>query len=143
MVITFPETLARRLRLVVTDYRNTALTIQSARYTSPARQVIFDPPADMTPPVRLYFGNPDAAAPHYDFAATRPPELKPTPLRGSLGELTKNPDYRPPPLPWSERWPWLVYVVLSVASLVLLVLLALLGREAIARHDRTASTPTA
>jgi hypothetical protein len=143
MVITFRETLARRLRLVVTDHRNAPLNVRSASSTAPARQVIFDPPADVVPPLRLYFGNPDAAAPHYDFAATLPPELKPTPLRGRLGELTKNPDYRPPPLPWSERWPWLVYVVLSVASLVLLVLLGLLGREAIAQHDRRASANSA
>lgn len=144
MVITFSETLPRRLRLVVTDHRNAPLNILSARYTAPARQVIFDPPADVAPPLRLYFGNPDAAAPHYDFAATLPPELKLAPLRGSLGDLTKNPDYRPPLLPWSERWPWLVYVVLSLASLVLLLLLGLLGREAIARHDRAsanAATP--
>jgi hypothetical protein len=67
--------------------------------------------------------------------------LEPAPRRADLSEPTRNPDYQPPPLPWSERWPWLVYVVLSVASLVLLVLLALLSREAIARHDRTQATP--
>jgi hypothetical protein len=139
--ISFPETVARRLRLVVTDHRNPPLTIASARYVAPARQVIFAPPPELTLPLRLYFGNPDAAAPHYDFAATLPEVLESAPRRGSLEEPTKNPEYQPPSLPWSERWPWLVYVVLSAASLVLLILLGLLGREAIARHDggRTAS----
>ncbi|HEY7308271.1 MAG TPA: hypothetical protein VH643_02810 [Gemmataceae bacterium] len=41
----------------------------------------------------------------------------------------------------SERWPWLVYVVLSVASIVLLILLFLLGREANTHHDRTRPAP--
>jgi hypothetical protein len=133
--ITFNEVHARRLRLIVTDHRNAPLNIQSARYTAPARQVIFAPPAELTPPMRLYFGNPDAAAPHYDFAETLPAVLEPPPLRGSLNELTRNPEYQPPPRPWSERWPWLVYVVLSAASLALLGILGLLGREAIARRD--------
>jgi hypothetical protein len=143
LVIQFTEVMARRLRLVVTDHRNAPLTIESVRNTAPARQVVFVPPADLTKPLRLYFGNPDAAMPHYDFAATLPSELRLAPHRASLDERTKNPQYKPPPRPWSERWPWLVYVVLSVASLVLLGILALLGREAIARHDRAPPTPGA
>jgi hypothetical protein len=42
-----------------------------------------------------------------------------------------NPDYVPEPKPLTERWPWLVYVVLATASVVLLVLLVLLGRKAL------------
>jgi hypothetical protein len=135
------EVMTRRLRLIVTDYRNTTLTIDAVHYTAAARQVIFAPPTNLTPPLRLYFGNPDAAAPHYDFAATLPEVLETAPRRAHLEELTKNLEYQPPPLPWSERWPWLVYVVLSVASLVLLLLLGLLGREAIQQHDRAESAP--
>jgi hypothetical protein len=134
--IDFNEVRVRRLRLVVTDNRNAPLNIQSVRYTAAARQVIFAPTAELAAPLFLYFGNPAATAPHYDFAATLPAVLEPPPLRGSLTELRKYHDYQPPPRPWSERWPWLVYVVLSAASLALLGILTLLGREAIARHDR-------
>ena len=88
----------------------------------------------------LFRSNPNATEPHYDFAATLPEVLDPVPRRGDLKELTRNPEYQPPPLPWSERWPWLVYVVLSAASLVLLILLGLLGREAIAHHDHNRAT---
>ena len=49
--------------------------------------------------------------------------------------LSHNPIYQPVPKPWTERWPWLVYVVLSVASLILLGILGVLARAAIARHD--------
>lgn len=133
--ISFSEVTARRLRFVVADHRNAPLTVESVRYTAPARQVIFAAVKRM-PPLRLYFGNPDAAAPNYDFAATLPEVLEPAPRRARLEEPTKNPEYQPPLLPWSERWPWLVYGVLSLASLVLLALLLALGREAIGRHDR-------
>jgi hypothetical protein len=136
----FSEVLAQRLRLIVTDYRNTPLNLLAVRYTAPARQVIFAP-AGRTPPLRLYLGNPHAQAPHYDFAASLPDRLEPAPERVELGPLTLNPDYSPPPKPWSERWPWLVYVVLSVAAAVLLAILAALARAAIARHDATRPAP--
>jgi hypothetical protein len=141
--VRFPEVMARRLRLVVTDYRNPPLTIQAVSYTAPARQVVFAPAKDQPPPLRLYFGNPQAAAPHYDFAASLPEKLDPAPERGSLRSAQQNPEYRPPPKPLTERWPWLVYVVLGTASVVLLVLLVLLGREAMARHDRRAAASSA
>jgi hypothetical protein len=139
--VTFSEILARQLRLTVTDYRNPPLAVQGVTYSAPARQVVFAPPAGQPPPLRLYFGNPDAAPPHYDFAATLPEKLDPPPLRAELGEPQNNPDYRPPPRPLTERWPWLVYVVLGAASVVLLAVLAALAREAVARHDRRAVSP--
>jgi hypothetical protein len=136
LVISFPETTARRLRLVVTDQRNPPLNLTAARYTAAARQVIFKP-AEAQGALRLYFGNPTAPAPGYDFARTLPATLDPAPAEAALGARERNPDYRPPPKPWTERYPWAVYVVLGVASAVLLGLLGLLGREAIARHGAT------
>ncbi len=136
--IVFPEVAARRLRLVVTDYRNPPLNLVGLRCTAPAREVVLASPA-AGGPWRLYFGNPAAPPPHYDFAAALPEKLDPPPVRTTLGAPAKNPEYRPPPRPWTERWPWLVYVVLGTASAVLLAILALLAREALARHDRRAA----
>jgi hypothetical protein len=133
--VKFPEVTARRLRLVVTDFRNEPLDLRSVTYSAPARQVVFEPKPDLAQPLRLYFGNPNAGAPHYDFAATLPATFNPAPERGSLEGLTRNPDYRPPPKPWTERWPWLVYVVLGSAAAVLLGVLGALGREAVRHHD--------
>jgi hypothetical protein len=133
--VVFPETMARRLRLVVTDYRNPPLNLLNVRYTAAAREVVFARTASGAP-LRLYAGNPNARPPHYDFAASLPAKLDPAPVRGSLGEPAKNPEYRPPPKPWTERWPWLVYVVLGAASLVLLAILLGLARAALDRHDR-------
>jgi hypothetical protein len=137
MEIRFNEVQARQLRLVVTDFRNPSLNLAGVRYAAPARQVVFSA-AELAAPLKLYFGNPKAESPHYDFAANLPERLDPAPLRGTLGELAANPEYSPVPPPWTERWPWLVYVVLGVASLVLLVILIALGREALRRHDQVA-----
>ncbi|HKI32165.1 MAG TPA: DUF3999 family protein [Gemmataceae bacterium] len=140
LVISFPEVTARRLRLVVTDQRNPPLSLTGAQYTAAARQVIFRPD-DVQGTLRLYFGNPKAPPPGYDFARTLPAALDPAPAETTLGPRQKNPDYQPPPKPWTERYPWAVYVVLGAASAVLLVLLGLLGREAIARHGAAAEPP--
>lgn len=132
--ITFPEVAAHRLRLVVTDYRNPALNLQRVDYTSPVRQVVFPHGKNLPEPVRLYAGNPKAQPPHYDFAANLRDVLQPPPDRTALGPRAANPTYRPIPKPWTERWPALVYVVLGTASGVLLVLLILLARGAVARR---------
>jgi hypothetical protein len=136
-IIPFPSevTTARRLRLIVTDQRNPPLNLTAVRYTAAARQVIFRTP-EQPDTLRLYFGNPTAGAPGYDFASTLPTKIEATETRLSDERHQQpNPVYQPPPKPWTERMPWLVYVVLGVASAVLLGLLGLLGREAIARHD--------
>jgi hypothetical protein len=63
---------------------------------------------------------------------------QPAPLQHGLLAAVPNQDGRPPPVPLTERWPWMVYVVLGTGSLVLLIILVLLAREAMARHDRQA-----
>jgi hypothetical protein len=92
---------------------------------------------DLAWPLRLYFGNPKAQAPNYDFSRFLPATLVPEPSRAqwSSAGVQPNPTYVPEPKPWSERWPWLVYVVLGTASLVLLVILAVLARKALVKSD--------
>ena len=94
-------------------------------------------------PLRLYTGNPRAEAPHYNFAASLPPVLQPPPERIGLGPTAANPVYRPEPKPLSERWPWLVYVVLGTASAVLLLILGLLARQMLRRHNAEWAAGTA
>jgi hypothetical protein len=134
-----PEQTVRRLRLVVTDYSNAPLNITTVRSTAPVRQMIIAPTPELMPPLRLYFGEPRAARPQYDFEALLPANLEPAPLRATLDPIQKNPTYVPPPKPFTERWPWLVYLVLGAASLILLAILAALGREAIGRYDKSPS----
>ncbi len=132
--IHFSETAAHLLKLRVTDHRNPPLDLKSVEYTSPAREVIFARGPDLAWPLRLYVGNPRAAEPHYDFAAGLAEVVSPVPDRAAIGPQAANPSYRPEPKPWTERWPWVIYVVLGTASLVLLILLGLLAREAVSRR---------
>jgi Protein of unknown function (DUF3999) len=131
--IRFPEVIASRLRLVFVDSRNPPLTLTQVTWSAPARQVIF--PADVAGPLRVYAGNPKASKPAYDFAAGLALKLNPPPKRidGNALQMEKNPEYQPPPVPLTEQYPWAVYVVLSVASLILLGLMLVLARQALAR----------
>lgn len=68
LVITFDnEQQARKLRLLITDYSNQMLSISSIEAAAPARQLVFDLKDATNNTLLLFFGNPKAAAPHYDF----------------------------------------------------------------------------
>lgn len=136
---------ARRLKLIVTDNRNVPLDIRAVQYSAAARQVIFERPAELAEPVRLYFDNPSASAPKYDFAANLPPTLASPPQRIQFaGDVQPNPEYCPTPKPWTDRWPWVIYVVLGIASAALLGILGVLARQTIQRYDAVAEEgPTA
>ena len=133
--IAFPEVVGSQLRLVIIDHRNPPLGIERIRVGSSARQVIFAWTPDMGDELRLYYGNPQAEAPNYDFAKNLPARLDPAPVRTVLGVREENPNYVPPPVPVSERWPWLIYVVFGAVSLLLAVCIVAVGRETIARVD--------
>ena len=130
----FPEARAARLRLIVTDNRNPPLQIQQVTFAADARQVVIAS-SQQSESCRLYFGNPDAEDPTYDFARNLPQRLTPEPTRAALGMRTANPLFEPEPLPLTERLPWLIYVVLSVACIVLAAIALSLSRAAIAAHD--------
>jgi hypothetical protein len=135
---------ARWLRLTIQDARNPPLTIGNVWYTAAVRQVVFRVPEGTQPPLRLYHGNPMATAPRYDFASTLPARLDPLPDRIELGALERNPQYVPPPKPWTERWPYLVDAVLAAACALLLAVLFVLARRAIrSTAARSSAAPPA
>ena len=140
MTAAFTEVRASRLRLVITDYRNPPLNIMAVRYIAPVRQLVIPAETNLEKPLRVYFGNPKAEAPHYDFAGNLPPRLDPPPARAALGPRQENPVYTPLPPPLSERLPWLIYVVLGAIGLVLAALIFSVGCAAIAAHDQQQAT---
>ena len=129
LAIEFPERFARQLKLTVTDDRNPPLGIAGITVQSAARQVILEAASALPGPIRAYYGNPKAAPPHYDLAARLPAEIVPPVVRLALGEERENPIYSPEPKPFSERSPWLVYVVLGAAAVVLAAILLSLVRQ--------------
>jgi hypothetical protein len=132
---TFHEVRAARLRLLVIDDRNDPLKLGAVRFRSPARQVVFERPQEANPGLRLLFGNPKGEKPNYDFARNLPAQLDPPPVRAKLGDREANPGYEPQ-LALTERWPWLIYVVLGAVTVVLAAIIVSLARAAIARHDQ-------
>ncbi len=130
----FPEARAARLRIIVTDNRNPPLQIEQVQFSADARQIVIEP-LPQGSSYQLYFGNPDAEDPMYDRARNLPQQMTPEPIRGTLGARTQNPIFEPEPLPLTERWPWLIYVVLSFACVVLAAIALSLSRAAIAAHD--------
>jgi hypothetical protein len=140
MIANFQEVQTRRLKLSVTDHRNPPLSVRSVKFSSPARQVVFARPAEATGETRLFFGNPLAELPVYDFSRNLPPKLTPLPARSELAAASLNPSFVPPPQPFTERFPWLIYVVLSSVTFVLLILIVSLSRTAIRIHDANAPT---
>lgn len=140
MTLRFPEVRTRRLRLMVVDYRNVPLQIRSVKVSSSKRQVIAEMPSDLNEELRLYYGNPLADAPNYDFARNLPAKVQPSPAPAALSEGVVNPDFVPPPLPFTERYPWLVYVVLGTACVSLLLIVMSLARQAVNIYDSASAT---
>ncbi len=60
------------------------------------------------------------------------------PATATLGAVSQNPDYLPPPLPLTERLPLLVYAVLGAVSLVLLMIIGNLAKTAVLLHEAQA-----
>jgi hypothetical protein len=121
----------RKLRLLIKDYSNQTLTITAIKAGAPARQAVFELKETPAQPLRLFFGNPNATAPHYDFEKELPTRLSITPVRVGTGPATNNPDYKPEPLPLTERIPWLIYIVLTLSSIALGLILFSLARSPI------------
>lgn len=135
-VAEFPhEVRAARLKLLVTDYRNPPLEITAMQTRAAARQIVFSAERPSLPgPLRLYFGNPDAESPRYDFARNLANRLEPPPTRLKPDERLTNPVFQPKPKPLTERLPWLVQCVLGAAVLVLAAIIVSLGQAAL-KHD--------
>lgn len=135
LVAEFFEVRAARMQVIIVDHSNPPLQVDEVRFAAPARQVVLPRPVDSASELRLYYGNPDALAPLYDFARNLPARLDPPPTRTTLGAQQENPVYVPEPVPITERWPWMIYVVLTTVSVVLGVVIISVARTTIAIHD--------
>ena len=131
VVIVFDEEEnVRTLRLQITDYSNPTLNITSIQASAPARQLVFELKEPVSQPLRLYFGNSNVPAPHYDFENELQSKLSSEPSHSTFGNVTANPEYRPEPRPLTERVPWLIYIVLVASSIALAFILFSLARSA-------------
>ena len=124
------ETVARKLRLQITDYSNPNLNITSIDASAPARQLVYELKSPASTPLRLYFGNANVPAPHYDFENEVALRLSREPVHSHFADVSPNREYKPEPKPLTERAPWLIYLVLAVSSIALAFVLLSLARTA-------------
>lgn len=139
LVITFDDEVhSRKLRLLVTDYSNQTLSISSIEASAPARELVFELKQPSVQLLKLFFGNPKITAPHYDFEKELPSPLTTGRTRVTVGNAVVNPDYKPEPLPLTERVPWLIYLVLAASSIALALILISLARTTLQTQSQPA-----
>jgi hypothetical protein len=117
----FSERHDRYMRLRIFNGDDRPVQVSRVFVEAPARLLRF-PMSRGAGDSWLYFGNPDAKPPAYDFAALLARQAPRPEARASLSPIAANPGYRPPPAPvppWSERHPQLLYATLALAVLVM------------------------
>jgi hypothetical protein len=127
LVITYPETTSRYLRLVIHDEDSPPLAVQEINVWGLWRRLVFA--ADPQQPYKLYYGNAKAQRPSYDIeqvfsylATEQLPEAK-------LGPQDANEYFEEEKPPVSERFTWLLPTVVAVAAIVVAVLLIVIFRQ--------------
>jgi hypothetical protein len=128
LVITYPETTARYLRLVIHDEDSPPLTIEEVNVWGLWRRVVFA--ADPQQSYNLYYGNTEAHRPSYDIEKVFPYLVTEKLLEAKLGSQATNPDFVEKKPPVSERFPWLFPTVVAVAVIVVALLLLGILRQA-------------
>jgi hypothetical protein len=113
-----PECWARHVRAEVRNEDDPPLVVSRIQVEALRRELVF--PAEATGSYWLYSGNPEAKPVHYDLGRVLPAQVGALPAL--FGSLEKNPDYKPPKPPVSERSPWLLpgLLVLLVPVLALI-----------------------
>ena len=129
--ISYPESTARYIRLVIVDQDNPPLTINGVEVWGHERRVVFS-----VNPARshsVYYGNAAAPRPSYDIERVLPYLATEDLPQATLGPQTENPHFvieEPPPAPVSERLPWLFPSVVALAAVVVGLILFGILRQA-------------
>lgn len=130
LVITYPESTSRYLRLVIHDEDSPPLTVQDVNVWGLRRSLVFI--ADSPEPYNLYYGNAEASRPSYDIERVFPYLVTEQLPQVGLGAQAVNPNFvfveEKPPV--SERFPWLFPTVVAVAAIIVALLLLGIFRQA-------------
>jgi hypothetical protein len=105
---------------------NPAIELRDFRGFYPATRVVFKATPDSAQPVWLYYGDADAAAPHYDLTLVAGDVLKAersTVTAGAEENLSPKPSFAGQTLTGSSR-----YIFWGALALVVIVLLAIMSR---------------
>ena len=125
---TYPEATSRYLRLVIHDADSPPLTVADVQVWGVERRVLFF--AKPGEAYEAYYGNPKALRPTYDIDRLLGfLDTNDLPVAG-LGVQTENPLYEERLEPFTERFPWLLPLVLALAGLLVGGILLSVVRQA-------------
>ncbi len=130
--IGFGESRYRYYRVTIANEDNPPLPVEGAQASGSVRKLVFS--ADPAQSYRLYYGNEDIDAPSYDLEQIFPYLVTEGLPAAVLGPHTENPDFFAPPpsapaRPFTERYPWLLPVIVAIAALVVGAFLASIIRQ--------------
>lgn len=128
LVITYPETTSRYLRLVIHDEDSPPLTVQEVNVWGLWRRLVFA--ADPQQSYKLHYGNAEARQPSYDIERVFPYLATEKLPEARLSPQTTNPYFVEEQPPVSERFPWLFPTVVAVAVIIVALLLIGILRQA-------------
>ena len=128
--VEFGEAFGRYVRVCIANGDDPPLAIADVTVSGRPRYVFF--PFQEGRRYRLFYGNPQARPPQYDYAEVFRHIDRRAAIEARLAEPRRNPRFiatktAPPPHPWVVRNQWVLYVVLAVAvvGLALVALRAL------------------
>ena len=110
LFVAVPEQWTRYVQVAVSNEDNPPLTFTRVQVEAVKRELIF--PAERAGTYWLYSGNIRAQPARYDLRAVLPLDVGAVPA--TFGSPEKNPDYRAPKPPVTERSPWLLSALLVV-----------------------------
>ena len=128
LVINYPETTSRYLRLIIHDEDSPPLSIQGIDVWGLRRRLVFS--ADPQYSYQLYYGNAEARRPSYDIERVFPYLVTEELPEAKLSPQATNPDFVEKKPPVSERFPWLFPTVIAVAAILVALLLLGIIRQA-------------
>ena len=130
LTLSYPETTFRYLRLTVNNEDNPLLPIEGVEVFGVPRKLLFQ--AQPGASYKLYYGNPEARTLSYELERILPfLETENLPV-GTLGPQRNNQAFKVERsrLPFSERYTWLITVVVVVAAIAVALLLFGVVRKA-------------
>jgi hypothetical protein len=126
--VTYSEVTFRYLRLVIHDEDNQPVSLEGVEVTGLRRGLVFRAVPGRT--YSLYYGNPDSRFPSYDFGRTLSYSDQKEHPQAELGPQTDNPHFLGKQPPVSERFPWLLPSVVTLAAVLIGLMLLAVVRQA-------------